>query len=199
MQYLGRIQPFSYEFDPQNRSEETYMARDPIPFDELLVRTHHLWENQWILLTSGDFAKGRFNSMTIGWGSLGTMWGRPFAQVVVRPVRYTHGFMERYDTFTLCAFPEGYRRALTLLGTKSGRDGDKIAEAGITPIASTRVAAPGFAEAELIVECQKIYWDDMDPTHFLDRSIEKNYPQKDYHRIYFGEIMAIFGEPAYSR
>lgn len=170
------------------------MARNAIPFDELLVKAHHLWDHQWILLTSGDFAKGRFNSMTIGWGSLGTMWGKPFAQVVVRPIRYTYEFMERYDTFTLSAFPQGYRKALELLGTKSGRDGDKIAEAGLTPIASTRVAAPGFAEAELIVECRKMYWDDMDPTHFLDLDIEKNYPQRDYHRIYYGEIVAIFGE-----
>jgi hypothetical protein len=56
------------------------------------------------------------------------------------------------------------------------------------------VAAPGFAEAELILECRKIYWDDMAPGHFLDPSIEKNYPQKDYHRIYFGEIVAAYGE-----
>jgi len=175
------------------------MARKSIPLNKLLVKTHHLWDNQRILLTSGDFAEGHFNSMTLGWGSLGTMWGKPFVQVVVRPVRYTYQFMEQYETFTLCAFPEGCRKALELLGTKSGRDGNKIAEAGLTPVASTQVAAPGFAEAELIIECRKMYWDDMDPSHFLDPNIEKNYPQKDYHRIYFGKIMAAYGEPAYSR
>jgi len=168
------------------------MTRKQIPFDEFLVKAHHLWAQQWLLLTAGDFAAGQFNTMTVGWGSLGTMWGKPFAQIVVRPTRYTYEFMERYDTFTLCAFPENHRQALQLLGTKSGRDGDKIAEAGLTPIASTQVAAPGFAEAELIVECRKIYWADMDPAHFLDPSIEKNYPQKNYHRIYFGQIVAIW-------
>jgi len=173
------------------------MTRTPIPFDELLVKTHHLWDKQWLLLTSGDFAAGRFNTMTVGWGSLGTMWGRPFAQVVVRPIRYTYQFMERYDTFTLCAFPEDCRDALKLLGTKSGRDGDKIAEAGLTPIASTRIAAPGFAEAELIIECRKIYWDDLDSARFLDSSIERHYPQEAYHRIYFGQIVAIWGERSY--
>ena len=173
------------------------MTRTPIPFDELLVKTHHLWDKQWLLLTSGDFAAGRFNAMTVGWGSLGTMWGRPFAQVVVRPIRYTYQFMERYDTFTLCAFPEDCRSALQLMGTKSGRDVDKIAEAGLTPIASTRIAAPGFAEAELIIECRKIYWDDLDPARFLDSSIERHYPQKAYHRIYFGQIVAIWGERSY--
>jgi len=174
------------------------MTRQPIPFDDLLVRPHHLWDRQWLLLTAGDFAAGQFNCMTVGWGSLGTMWGKPFAQVVVRPHRYTYGFLERYDTFTLCAFPERYRKALNLLGSKSGRHGDKIAEAGLTPIASTQVAAPSFAEAGLILECRKIYWADLDPTHFLDPTIEKNYPQRDYHRIYFGEILAILGEKPYS-
>jgi len=176
------------------------MTREPIPFDELLVKSHYLWSEQSLLLTSGDFAEGlalAFNTMTVGWGSLGTMWGRPFAQVVVRPIRYTYQFMERYDTFTLCAFPKDCRDALQLLGTKSGRDGDKIAEAGLTPIASTRIAAPGFAEAELIIECRKIYWDDLDPARFLDPRIERHYPQKAYHRIYFGQIVAIWGERSY--
>jgi len=162
-----------------------------IPIRDLLTRTHHLWHEQWLLLTSGDFAEGRFNTMTVGWGSLGTMWSKPFALVVVRPTRYTYEFMERYDSFTLTAFPEAHRGALELLGTKSGRDGDKIAEAGLTPVASTKVAAPGFAEAELIVECRKNYFDDLDPSHFLDSTIEENYPAKDYHRIYFGEILAV--------
>jgi flavin reductase (DIM6/NTAB) family NADH-FMN oxidoreductase RutF len=173
------------------------MTREPIPFDELLVKAHHLWAKQGLLLTAGDFAEGRFNTMTVGWGSLGRMWGRPFAQVVVRPIRYTYQFMERYDTFTLCTFPEDYHDALQLLGTKSGRDEDKIAEAGLTPMASTQIAAPGFAEAELIIECRKIYWDDMEPDHFLDPGIEKSYPQKAYHRIYFGRIEAIWGESSY--
>jgi flavin reductase (DIM6/NTAB) family NADH-FMN oxidoreductase RutF len=126
------------------------------------------------------------------------MWTKPFAQVVVRPSRYTYQFMEQYDTFTLCAFPQDYRDALQLLGSRSGRDGDKIAKSGLTPIASSQVAAPGFAEAELIVECQKMYWQDMIPTHFLKPEIKKNYPDKDYHRIYFGEIVAILGTEAYN-
>jgi len=150
-----------------------------------------------MLLTSGDFAAGHFNTMTVGWGSLGVMWGRPFVQVVVRPTRYTYGFMEQYESFTLCAFPKAYRQALQILGTRSGRDGDKIAEAGLTPIASTQVPAPGFDEADLIVECRKMYWQDMDPSHILDPTIEKHYVKKDYHRIYFGEVVAINRTEAY--
>jgi flavin reductase (DIM6/NTAB) family NADH-FMN oxidoreductase RutF len=173
------------------------MNRKPIDVDNLRVRSHHLWAEQWLLLTSGDFAKGQFNTMAVGWGSLGTMWGKPFAQVVVRPGRYTRRFMEEYDTFTLCAFPEDHRAAVQLLGTRSGRDGDKIAASHLTPVASSTVAAPGFAEAELVLECRKIYWQDMESANFADAAIDKNYPQKDYHRIYFGEIVAVSGTDSF--
>jgi len=173
------------------------MTRIEIPFYELRVKAHSLWDEQWFLLTSGDLGAGKFNTMTVSWGSLGTLWNRPFAQVVVRPTRYTYEFMERYDTFTLCAFAEEHRGALDLLGSRSGRDGDKIAAAGLTLIPSARVTAPAFAEAELIIECRKMYSDDLRPERFLDPEIDRNYPQKDYHRMYFGEVVAIHGEPRF--
>ena len=174
------------------------MERQVIAVDQFLVSAHTLWSNQWLLLACGDFAKNHFNAMTVGWGSFGTMWKKPFVQVVVRPTRYTFEFMEQYETFTLCAFPQAYQKALQLTGSKSGRDGDKIKEAGLTPMAATQVAAPGFAEAELMVECRKMYWDDLNPAQFLDPGIESNYPLKDYHRVYFGEIVSISGVTSYS-
>ena len=174
------------------------MARQPIPFEDICVRIRYLWAKQSMLLTAGDFGTGHFNTMAVAWGGLGEMWGNPLAMVVVRPQRYTYEFIERYDTFTLSALPMQLRPALELLGTKSGRDGDKIAEAGLTPVASTEVAAPGFEEAELIIECRKTYWDDIDPAHFVDASIDKVYPKKDYHRMYFGAIVAVSGENAYA-
>lgn len=169
------------------------MPRQPIAIEDFAVRPHHLWSQQWMLLTAGDFALGRFNTMTVAWGSFGTMWHKPFAQIVVRPGRYTHEFTEAFESFTLCAFGEAHRAALNLLGTRSGRDSDKVAESGLTPIASSAVAAPAFAEAELIVECRKLYRQQMDPAGFLDPGIDANYPAKDYHTIYFGEIVAVAG------
>ncbi len=156
-----------------------------------------IWATQWLLLTAGEYAAGKYNSMTVGWGSLGVMWGKPFAQIVVRPSRYTLEFIGRHETFTLCAFPAKYRDALMHLGTKSGRDEDKIAAAGLTPEASTCVAAPSFAEAELAIECRKIYWDNFKPANFLDPDIGKNYPLKDYHRVFYGEILAVSAAPGY--
>ena len=115
----------------------------------------------------------------------------------MRPTRFTYEFMEQYDTFTVCVLPEKHRKALQILGTKSGRGGDKIKEAGLTPIAVEGVAAPAFAEAELIIACRKIYWHDTLPEHFLDPEIDHNYARKDYHRFYFGEALSILGEPGY--
>jgi hypothetical protein len=69
----------------------------------------------------------------------------------------------------------------------------------LTPQASARVGAPGFAEAELVLECRKIYSDDFDPARFLDPTIDRNYPGKDYHRIYYGEIVSAAGTAKYDR
>jgi flavin reductase (DIM6/NTAB) family NADH-FMN oxidoreductase RutF len=174
------------------------MTRQAIPIEKFTIRPKVLWADQWLLLTAGDFRLNEYNAMTVGWGSAGFMWGIPFVQVVIRPHRYTFGFMERFDTFTLSAFPETWRPALQLLGSRSGRSGNKIAEAGLTPIPSTKIAAPGYEEAELVMECRKIYWDDMERARFLDPRIEKNYPQRDYHRIYYGELVAITTDPTYT-
>jgi flavin reductase (DIM6/NTAB) family NADH-FMN oxidoreductase RutF len=173
------------------------LSLETIPIEAFTARSYAIWEHGWFLLTSGDFAAGHYNTMTVSWGAFGCMWGRPFAQVVVRPHRYTFEFIETYPTFTLCAFSRDQRKALNLLGVKSGRDGDKIAQAGLTPLASAQVAAPVFAEAELAIECRKLYWQDFDPAHFLDPALDKNYPRQDYHRVYYGEILAVRGLPSY--
>ena len=173
------------------------MKRIPISPNEFLVRPHHLWYHQSLLLTSGDFNSDDFNCMTVGWGSFGTMWSMPFVQVVVRPTRYTHQFMGKYSDFTVSAFAKEFQKDLNLLGTKSGRDGDKLAETSLTPVSSSIVAAPGYAEAELIIECRKMFCATFKPDEFLDPTIEDKYPNKDYHTVYYGNIEAIFGTEKY--
>jgi flavin reductase (DIM6/NTAB) family NADH-FMN oxidoreductase RutF len=173
------------------------MTRQSITIYELVMQPFKQFDKCWFLLTTGDFSTGQFNSMTVSWGSIGYIWRRPIMHVVVRPTRHTFQFMETHDSFTLCAFSEEHRDALSLLGTKSGRDGDKIKESGLTPIASVITAAPGYDEAELIIECRKIYWGDIDPQHFLAEDISQHYELSDYHRFYYGEILHISGEDHY--
>ena len=170
-----------------------------IPVRDFTVRINDLWLNKWFLLTSGDWQKNHFNTMTVAWGFFGIMWNRPVASVVVRPVRYTYGFMEEHDDFSLSAFPREFKKDLNLLGSRSGRDGDKVSETGLHPVASPVIGSPSFREAELIIECRKIYFDDFKPENFIDPDIDKNYPQKDYHRIYFGEILKIRGIDRYKK
>ena len=144
--------------------------------------------DQWMLITAGT--KDQCNTMTASWGGLGVLWGKPVAMVYIRPQRYTLEFVEREDTFTLCFFGEEYRKALALCGSKSGRDMDKVKECGFT--VATAEGAPYFEEADLVLVCKKAYWQDMDPTHFLDGEIDsKWYPEKDYHRIFIGEILEV--------
>jgi flavin reductase (DIM6/NTAB) family NADH-FMN oxidoreductase RutF len=155
------------------------------------------WQERWFLLASGDFASGAYNFMTVAWGGLGCMWERPLAMIVVRPTRYTYELLEKYPDFTLCQFPKEYSKQLAWCGANSGRKVDKVKHTGLTPTAGRLVAAPVFAEAELVLECRKIYWSDFDPAHFLADYIEGNYPDMDYHRVYFGEILAAAGTAAY--
>jgi len=171
------------------------MTLHPIEINEFLARPVDIWHEGWFLLTAGSFSGRHYNTMTIEWGSFGYIWGRPLAQVAVRPTRYTYQFMEDYDTFTLSAFPESYREALRQLGSKTGRVGDKISEAGLRIVAASSVDAPTFAEAELVVECRKMYYTDINPANFVLRDIDGAiYPKHDYHRLYYGEILAIQGK-----
>ena len=167
------------------------MQRLPIEINDFMVKPHNLWNNQWMLLTAGDFPAGDYNTMTVAWGSFGTMWNKPFAQVVVRPTRYTFEFMEKYDTFTLTAFPQKYKKVLSYLGSHSGKKFDKIKKSGLTVCASSIVKAPCFEEAELVIECQKIYSHDFGPNNFIDPAINDHYKRNDYHKSYFGEILAV--------
>ena len=111
------------------------------------------FEKDWALLTAGT--EERYNSMTIGWGSLGTVWNKDVLTVYVRPDRYTWEFLRDNEYFTVSFFPESCREALAIMGQMSGRDGDKAAAAGLTP----RVLLQGitFKEATETFVCKKIY------------------------------------------
>jgi len=99
--------------------------------------------------------------------------------------------MEQNDNFTLSFFSEDYRKALSFCGTHSGRDVDKVAATGLTPVSGSQNTVY-FEEAKLVLECKKLYYQDIDPANFLDQNIEKNYAERDYHRVYVGEIIGCY-------
>jgi flavin reductase (DIM6/NTAB) family NADH-FMN oxidoreductase RutF len=194
MQYFT---PGTENFVRMKRKKGFLMTKQKIDQISLYIAPHHLFDVKSVLLTCGDLQSGKFNAMTIGWGAIGTRWSKPAVWVAVRPSRFTFEFMEKYQDFTLTVFPDSYSAALSLLGTKSGRDGNKIEESGLTPMPSMNVGSPTYQEAELSIECQKIYWQDLQPSNFLDPTIIKSYPNQNFHRMYIGEIVSIQGEDQY--
>lgn len=162
-----------------------------IDIAELAAKPFAQFDKGWFLLTGGDFAK-KWNTMTVSWGFAGTMWGKPVVAVVVRPGRYTREFLDASPEFTLSAFPEECKKALSILGSKSGRDCDKVALSGLTPVASQIVKAPTFAEANLVLECRALYRQPMTRESFLDSApFEKWYASADdLHIVYIAEVIA---------
>lgn len=155
---------------------------------DLSFKPFELISKDWMLITSGD--EQGFNTMTASWGGLGVLWHKNVVTVYIRPQRYTYEFVEKNGLLTLSFFGEEHRSALTLCGSKSGRDCDKAKEAGLTPLFVDGTTA--FEEANLVLVCKKLYFDDLEPKQFLDSEIEKNYAAKDYHRMYILEIVKAY-------
>lgn len=149
-----------------------------------------IYDKEWALLTAGT--KENYNTMTISWGGMGTLWSKPVVTVYVKPIRYTHRFMEENDYFTVSFFPEQYRNALLLLGTKSGRDGDKVAEAGLEPVFLDKSVT--FKGARVTLLCKKIYRQDLDTAAMPTEVVKSFYTDEDAHTMYIGEVVEILEE-----
>jgi flavin reductase (DIM6/NTAB) family NADH-FMN oxidoreductase RutF len=141
----------------------------------------------WMLVTAGTLES--FNMMTASWGGIGVLWNWPVTYIVVRPGRHTRQFLDSCDTYTLTFFDEQHRDILNTCGVKSGRDIDKMHLEGLTPKATSE-GSVYFGEARLVIECRKVYFQDIAPDNFLAPEIAKLYPQKDYHRLYVGRILS---------
>ena len=161
-----------------------------ISVSELNMNPMTMIAKEWMLVTAGNQERG-YNTMTASWGHLGSLWGHggglPTAVVYLRPQRYTKEFVDREELFTITVFPEEYKKALGYLGSHSGRDGDKVAAAGLTPVFEGDYTY--FAEAKLTLVCRKLYRGTIQPEGFMDQSfVEEYYPNRDFHDLYVGRI-----------
>jgi len=156
--------------------------------EKLIGNPYKLIGNDWMLITTGK--PDNFNTMTASWGAMGVLWHRNVCFCFVRPTRYTYTFMEENDYFTLSFFNQEYKSILEFCGTKSGREVDKIKSTSLEPIWVERKYVY-FKQATLTIACRKIYFQDLNPGHFLDIKIHESYSEHDYHRMYVGEIIKI--------
>ncbi|MBR6558362.1 MAG: flavin reductase family protein [Clostridia bacterium] len=145
---------------------------------------------EWMLVTATD-KNGGYNTMTASWGGLGVLWGKNVAFVFIRPQRYTREFADSSDTVTLSFFPEEYRSALSFCGSHSGRDFDKAAETGITPVL-TDSGAVTFEESRLVLEGRKLYRDALKEECFIDSEALSHYKAGDFHYVYVYEITEVY-------
>ena len=174
-------------------------------FKEKDYKVFELFAQQWALVTAGSLA--HYNTCTIGWGSLGNLWGRagktrPTVTVYVHPARYTSEFLKSSDTFTVSFYPQSRKQALGYLGSHSGRDGDKVAVAGLTPVAFGQGVT--FQEANLTLLCKKLYQHqfskkDLAPEVQADYAARPEvYPDLkgswQPHIVFVGEIIAVKDE-----
>jgi len=134
----------------------------------------------------------RVNTMTIGWATIGFIWRKVVFMVAVRDSRYTFELIENSNDFTVTIPTDSkFKDAVMFCGTKSGRDYDKFIECDIKTSDAKTVNSPIIDIPGVHYECNIIYKSAMDNS-FLDEKLEKLYPAKDYHTLYFGEILACY-------
>ncbi len=147
-----------------------------------------LISKEYMLITAGN--KDGYNMMTASWGFMGEMWGEDSVAVVVRPERYTMDFIESSDYFTLTFFGDN-KDIHKVCGSKSGRNVDKTALTGLSPVANDNYVY--FKEARLVLIIKKKYVQPMDKQFLIDKSIdEKWYQNGGWHNLIIGSIERIY-------
>ncbi len=156
-----------------------------------VVETNKLMRKDGLFLVA-EGKEGKPNTMTIGWGFLGTMWSKPVFVVAVRHSRHTYKLMEESTSFTVCLPAKDMEKALSVCGTKSGRDMDKFKEFGFTALKGKAVDAPYIKECPVHFECKVLYKDDLG-YDALPKSVTSSvYGSKDMHKLYYAEVLGTY-------
>lgn len=141
----------------------------------------------FLTVKAGD----RLNTMTIGWATIGFCWQKPMFMVMVRDSRHTFSIIEDAADFTVSIPALDMKNAVMYCGTKSGRKVDKFKELGLEIKKARQTTSPIIDVPGLHFECRIVHKSAMDP-QFLDETYQGFYPEKDYHTLYFGEILECY-------
>jgi len=137
-------------------------------------------------------AGNALNTMTIGWATFGVIWQKPIMMVAVRSSRHTFGIIEAAGDFTVTVPRGDMDNAIALCGSKSGRDMDKFKMGNLETSKGSKVVSPIIKTPGYHYECKIVYKSAMNPA-YLDKNYDTSlYPLKDYHTLYFGEIVACY-------
>lgn len=173
---------------PLNTSAQAENGFKQIDVKENFAENGFNWFHKAEILAAGS--KDKHNAMTIGWGGIGTLWGRTALTVYVAEQRYTKQFMDKAQYFTVMAFGAEHNNVLSYMGTKSGRDGDKAVALGLHT-AYTENGTPYYIEADLVIECKIMY-----AAPFAAENFKSEVPKKMYsnfpsgiHTMYIGEVV----------
>ena len=145
------------------------------------------FDKDWALLAAGSVDD--HNAMTVSWGGMGTLWGKPVVTVYVRHSRHTFGYVEKNDYFTVSFYPAQYKKALGIMGSRSGRDCDKDKEAGLSAVKAGESVT--YEQAEVTLLCKKLYCDDIEMKDMSEQIQKEYYPTGDIHRFYIAEVIDI--------
>jgi flavin reductase (DIM6/NTAB) family NADH-FMN oxidoreductase RutF len=171
------------------------MAKVKVDYKDYFPQTmEQMCRNGLLLVTKGKNHKA--NIMTIGWGTIGSIWGKPVFIVLVRPSRYTYKLLEEITEFTVNVPSDKLAEAVNYCGMMSGRDLDKFQEMQLTPIPLQEVQVPIIEECHIHYACRILHHHNLIPEN-LDSSVKKRfYPKDDFHRVYYGEILATYADKA---
>lgn len=134
----------------------------------------------------------KVNSMSIAWGSIGFMWGKPIFMVMVRPQRYTYGIIEKTNEFTVTIPYKKMNKEIEFLGKNSGKDINKLLELKIDTVESEKINTPILAVEGMHFECKVVYKTKMNEKNLEEAIKRDKYPLEDYHTLYFGEIVSSY-------
>jgi flavin reductase (DIM6/NTAB) family NADH-FMN oxidoreductase RutF len=99
---------------------------------------------------------GKPNIMTCSWGGI-CCSQPPCVAISLRKATYTYGNLAERKAFTISIPGEEHVKQADYIGLASGRDADKFAVTGLTPVRSDLVDAPYVKEFPLILECKVVH------------------------------------------
>ena len=108
-----------------------------------------------IVIAIAREASGKCNPITLGWTMI-TSGSPPMMAVSVGLTRHSLGVLRAAEGFVIAMPSEAQEAETMVFGTRSGRDGDKFAQAGTALAPAETIDCEIMADAVANFECRKV-------------------------------------------